>query len=93
MGIEVPTKYGETNSTFMVANLVIEELAKFDPSISVFCDIQNTLINSLIMKLGTQDQKEKYLPQLATNMVNIHNTHQHTHHEAGHTGPERKVPA
>ena len=35
MGIEVPAQYGGTNSTFMVANLVIEELAKVDASISV----------------------------------------------------------
>ncbi|KAK7109129.1 short/branched chain specific acyl-CoA dehydrogenase, mitochondrial-like [Littorina saxatilis] len=69
MGIEVPTQYGGTNSTFMVANLVIEELAKVDASVSVFCDIQNTLINTLIMKLGTQEQREKYLPRLAKDMV------------------------
>ena len=69
MGIEVPSEYGGTNSSFMVANLVIEELAKVDASISVFCDIQNTLINTLIMKLGSQAQKKKYLPRLATDMV------------------------
>nr|KAG5687675.1 hypothetical protein BaRGS_027567 [Batillaria attramentaria] len=69
MAIETPTKYGGTNSTFFVANLVIEELAKVDPAVSVFCDIQNTLINTLIMKLGTEEQKDKYLPRLATDMV------------------------
>ena len=46
-----------------------EELAKIDPAVSVFCDIQNTLINTLIMKLGTEDQKAKYLPRLAQDMV------------------------
>ena len=69
MGIEVPTQYGGTQSTFMVANLVIEELAKVDASISVVCDIQNTLINTLFMKLGTQEQKDKYLPRLTKDMV------------------------
>lgn len=38
-------------------------------SVSVLVDIQNTLINALFMRLGTQEQKSKYLPQLATNMV------------------------
>ncbi|XP_025093385.1 short/branched chain specific acyl-CoA dehydrogenase, mitochondrial-like [Pomacea canaliculata] len=69
MAIEVPSQYGGTNSTFFVANLVIEELAKVDPSVSVFCDIQNTLINTLFMKLGTKEQKEKYLPRLAKDTV------------------------
>lgn len=69
MGVEVEEKYGGTNSSFFVANLVIEELAKVDPSVSVMCDVQNTLLITLMRKLGTTEQKEKYLPQLATNMV------------------------
>lgn len=80
MGIEIPSKYGGTNSTFFVAMLTIQELAKVDPAISVFCDIQNTLINTLIMKLGTQEQKDKYLPKLATNTVRLHLAVAHLNH-------------
>ena len=69
MGIEIGSEYGGTNSSFFVANLVIEELAKVDPAISVMVDVQNTLINTLIKKLGTTEQKQKYLPRLATDMV------------------------
>lgn len=66
MGIETETEYGGCGSTFFMANLVVEELAKVDPSVSVMCDIQNTLINTLFRKLGTEEQKNKYLPKLAT---------------------------
>ncbi|KAK4318644.1 hypothetical protein Pmani_010362 [Petrolisthes manimaculis] len=66
MGVEVGEEYGGCGSTFFISNLVIEELAKVDASISVTCDIQNTLINTLLINLGTQDQKNKYLPKLAT---------------------------
>ena len=69
MGIEIPAEYGGTNSSFFVSNLATEELAKVDPSVSLIADIQNTLINTLIVKLGTEEQKNKYLPQLASNMV------------------------
>lgn len=69
MGIEINPKYGGTGSSFFSSILVIEELAKVDPSISVLCDIQNTLINTLMVKLGTEEQKEKYLPRLASDMV------------------------
>ncbi|XP_060749559.1 short/branched chain specific acyl-CoA dehydrogenase, mitochondrial isoform X1 [Tachysurus vachellii] len=69
MGLEISTAYGGTGSSFFSSILVIEELAKVDPSISVLCDIQNTLINTLIIKLGTEEQKEKYLPRLATDTV------------------------
>jgi short-chain 2-methylacyl-CoA dehydrogenase len=33
------------------------------------CDIQNTLINTLICKLGTKEQKSAWLPRLATNTI------------------------
>lgn len=69
MGIEIPEKYGGSESTFFSSLLVIEELAKVDPSVAVVCDIQNTLINTLLMKCGTEEQKRKYLPRLAKDMV------------------------
>ena len=69
MGIEVDAEYGGTNSTFFVANLVIEELAKVDPSVSVMVDVHNTLLVTLLRKHGTKEQKQKYLPRMATDMV------------------------
>lgn len=69
MGVEIPAEYGGTESSFGSSIVVIEELAKVDAGISVMCDIQNTLINTLIMKLGTAEQKQKYLPRLATDTV------------------------
>ncbi|CAG5134905.1 unnamed protein product, partial [Candidula unifasciata] len=69
LGIEIPAEYGGTNSTFFVATIAIEELAKVDPSVSVLCDVQNTLVNMLIVRLGTEEQKRKYLPRLATDMI------------------------
>lgn len=69
MGIEIAPEYGGTGSTFFSSILVIEELAKVDASVAVLCDIQNTLINTLLTKLGTPEQKEQYLSRLATDMV------------------------
>lgn len=65
----MPTEYGGSNSTFGSSIVVIEELAKVDPGICIICDIQNTLVNTLIMKLGTTQQKKKYLPMLASDTV------------------------
>ena len=69
MGIEIPSEYNGTNSTFFTSCLVVEELAKVDGSLSVMCDIQNTLINTLMLNLGSDYLKSRYLPQLANNMV------------------------
>ncbi|XP_035125268.1 short/branched chain specific acyl-CoA dehydrogenase, mitochondrial isoform X1 [Callithrix jacchus] len=69
MGIDVDPKYGGTGASFFSTVLVIEELAKVDASVAVLCEIQNTLINTLIRKFGTEEQKATYLPQLTTEKV------------------------
>lgn len=69
MGIEIDEQYGGTGSNFMTSILAVEEISKVDSSISVLVDIHNTLVNALIKKLGTPEQKEKYLTKLATESV------------------------
>ena len=71
MGIEISEEYGGTGSSFFTSCLAVEELAKADMGVSLYVDIQNTLINNLIQKLGTPAQKEKYLPRLASDMVRL----------------------
>lgn len=66
MGIEVDAKYGGTGASFFSSIIVIEELAKVDASVALLCDLQNTVINKLIAKYGTEEQKATYLPKLIT---------------------------
>ena len=73
MGIEIPEDYGGTGSSFFMANIAIEELAKVDMAVSLIVDIQNTLVNSLFMRAATKEQKEKYLPRLASGTVSEYN--------------------
>jgi len=69
MGIETPEKWGGAGSTFTMACLAVEELAKVDGSVSVLVDVQNTLVTNAFLKWGTEAQKEKYLRKMATEMV------------------------
>ncbi|XGW03284.1 hypothetical protein V3C99_014905 [Haemonchus contortus] len=69
MGIEVPESYGGPGSSFFDTVLVVEGLAKVDPAVSVFVDVQNTLIAPLLMQLGSEEQKEKYLPKIVSEWV------------------------
>jgi len=69
MGIEVPEEYGGTGSSFFSAILAIEEIAKVDPSMSVFVDVQNTLVNNALLNWGTEDQRDKYLSRLTSESV------------------------
>jgi short/branched chain acyl-CoA dehydrogenase len=65
MGIETSADHGGAESSFTSAIIAIEELAKVDPSVSVLCDVHNTLVNTVFRTYGTQAQQDKYLPLLA----------------------------
>jgi short-chain 2-methylacyl-CoA dehydrogenase len=51
--------------SFTSSIIVIEELAKVDPSVSVMVDVQNTLVGIPLRKWGSEAQKKKYLPMIA----------------------------
>lgn len=69
MGIETPEKWGGAGATFTMACLAVEELGRIDGSVSVLCDVQNTLVTNAFLKWGTEAQKEKYLPKMAREWV------------------------
>jgi alkylation response protein AidB-like acyl-CoA dehydrogenase len=69
MGIELPTTYGGAGANFLMAILAIEELARVDPSVAVCVDVQNTLVNNALLRWLTPEQKERFLPRLARDVV------------------------
>jgi alkylation response protein AidB-like acyl-CoA dehydrogenase len=69
MGIEIPENYGGSGGRFFHSVLAVEELSKVDPSIGVLVDVQNTLVINALLRWGSDDQKRRYLPVLASTMV------------------------
>jgi len=69
MAIDVPEEYGGQGGTFFQAILAIEELAKVDPSASVIVDVQNTLFNNAILRWGTSEQRQRWLPRASKDAV------------------------
>lgn len=69
MGIEIPEKYGGAGGTFFMSIVAIEQISRVDASAAVFMDVQNTLVNNAFLNWADEDQKQKYLPQLATEKV------------------------
>lgn len=69
MGFEIPEEYGGSAMNFTSAIVGIEELARVDPSVSVLCDVHNTLVVTAILKYGSEALKKEWLPKLATNTV------------------------
>ncbi len=69
MGIEVPEALGGSGSSFFTAILAVEALATVDASVSVLVDVQNTLVNNALLRWGTDEQKQHYLPRMASEWV------------------------
>jgi alkylation response protein AidB-like acyl-CoA dehydrogenase len=69
MGVEVPEAYGGTGATFFTAALVVEELSKIDPSVAVLVDVQNTLVINAFLRWANEEQKGRFLPRLASEIV------------------------
>jgi alkylation response protein AidB-like acyl-CoA dehydrogenase len=69
MGIEVPEEYGGAAGSFFDAILAVEELSAVDPSVGVVVDVQNTLCINALIRWASEEQKQRFLPQLATKMI------------------------
>ena len=66
MGIMVDPKYGGSGMDTISYVLIMEELSKIDASASVIVSVNNSLVCYGIEAYGSEPQKEKYLPKLAT---------------------------
>ncbi len=69
MGIEIPEKFGGSETNFFMSILAIEALSRVDPSAGVLVDVQNTLVNNAFLNYGNDEIQKKYLPLLATNKI------------------------
>jgi short/branched chain acyl-CoA dehydrogenase len=69
MGIEIPEEFGGSGGTFFQCLLAIEELSAVDASAGVIVDVQNTIVNNVFLRYGTDLLKRKYLPRLAKEAV------------------------
>ena len=66
MSIEIPERFGGGAGTFFEAILAVEELSRVDASAGVVVDVQNTLVNNALLRWGNDEQKQRYLPKMAS---------------------------
>lgn len=66
MGMMVDPKYGGGGMDTVSYALAMEEISKVDSSASVCMSVNNSLVCWGLEKYGTEQQKEKYLPALAS---------------------------
>ena len=66
MGVLVPTEYGGSGLGYFEYITVIEEIAKVCGSIGLSVAAHNSLCTGHILYFGSEAQKQRYLPKLAT---------------------------
>lgn len=66
LGILVPEEFGGAGLGYVEYAIIIEELSKVDPSIGLSVAAHNGLCTNHINMFGSEAQKKKYLPDLAS---------------------------
>jgi alkylation response protein AidB-like acyl-CoA dehydrogenase len=69
MGMQVSPQYGGMGMDTVSLSLALEEISKIDASCSVIMSVTNSLICAGIETFGTEAQKQKYLPRLASGEI------------------------
>src|SRR5574344_2643455 len=66
MGIPVPKEYGGQGGTNQMYTMAVEELSRVCATTGVVVSAHTSLCMAPIMENGTEEQKQKYLPKLAS---------------------------
>ena len=66
MGVLIPVEYGGSGFGYFEYVTAIVELSKLDPSVGLSMAAHNSLCTNHIFMFGTEEQKQKYIPKLAT---------------------------
>jgi len=65
-GITIPDKYGGAGMGAVASSIVVEEISKACAGTGVLLSAHNSLCVDPILTFGTEEQKQKYLPQMAS---------------------------
>lgn len=66
MGILVPEELGGSGLGYHEYIAIVEEISKVDPSIGLSIAAHNSLCTNHILSFGNEEQKQKWIPKLAT---------------------------
>ncbi len=66
MGVLVPEELGGSGLGYHEYIAIIEEISKVDPSIGLSIAAHNSLCTNHILQFGNEEQKKKWIPQLAS---------------------------
>ena len=66
LGAIVPQEYGGAGLDYLSYGLIVEEIGRGDSSMRTVVSVQTSLVCSAIVRWGTEEQKQRYLPKLCS---------------------------
>ena len=69
IGANLPKKYGGSSISNVAYGLIMYELERVDSGLRSFASVQSSLCMEPIMTYGSEEQKRKFLPQIAAGQV------------------------
>jgi len=66
LGAIVPREYGGAGLDYLTYGLIVEEIGRGDSAMRTVVSVQTSLVCSAILRWGTEEQKQKYLPKLCS---------------------------
>jgi alkylation response protein AidB-like acyl-CoA dehydrogenase len=65
MGVKIPEEYGGQGGDSLAYVLMMEELARISPVLSIYANTSNSLGAGPLLYCGSEEQKHQYLPVIA----------------------------
>jgi len=69
LGVTLPEEYGCAGLSYSGYGLIMQELERGDSGLRSFCSVQSSLCMFPIFTFGSEEQKQRYLPKMATGEV------------------------
>jgi butyryl-CoA dehydrogenase len=66
LGAIVPREYGGAGLDYVTYAIVVEEIGRHDSAMRTVISVQTSLVCSSILRWGTEEQKQRYLPRLCS---------------------------
>ncbi|HDI11987.1 MAG TPA: acyl-CoA dehydrogenase, partial [Candidatus Bathyarchaeota archaeon] len=63
--MRIPEEYGGQGYGVLEECIIVEEMCRVDPGLGVAISLGNLMIPDILLKHGTEEQKERYIPPLA----------------------------
>jgi alkylation response protein AidB-like acyl-CoA dehydrogenase len=66
LGVFIPEEYGGSGMDILSYVIALEEICYADAGVGVVMSVQNSLASWPILNFGTEEQKQRYLPRMAS---------------------------